>query len=173
LPQGQTDPLPAAARVIAQTTFVEFKNSAIHGTGGFARTHIASGNQVIEYVGEKIDKTESMRRCENNNEFIFALNPENHIDGSVDWNLARWINHSCDPNCEALIDGQRVWLTALRPIAAGEEITFNYGFDLEDYREYSCRCGSPNCVGFIVAEEFFDHVRRQNALCAQAAQPPL
>lgn len=116
---------------------------------------------MIEYLGEKIDQWESLRRCEGNNEYIFALTQEKHLDGNVDWNLARFINHSCEPNCEAIMEDGRIWVVSRRDIQAGEEITFNYGFDLEDYRKYPCRCGAASCVGYIVAEEFFEHVRNQ------------
>ncbi len=84
------------------------------------------------------------------------------MDGNVDWNPARFLNHSCEPNCEArFIDG-RIWLVAIRDVRAREELTFNYGYDLEDYREHPCRCGAASCAGYIVAEEFFEHVRRQS-----------
>ncbi len=156
----------AADNVIAETDSVVFKKSPIHGVGGFARQFVAVGTRVIEYVGEKITKAESLRRCEHNNEYIFALDDEFDLDGNVPWNPARFLNHSCSPNCEAKPDGERVWFVALRDIAAGEELTFNYGYDLEDYREHPCRCGATDCVGYIVAEEFFDHIRKQNALSA-------
>src|SRR5262249_44665443 len=77
-------------------------------------------------------------------------------------NLARFLNHSCSPNCEAQFDEEHIWFIAARDIKTGEELTFNYGFDLENYRHYPCRCGSSVCVGFMVAEEFFDHVRKQS-----------
>ena len=135
-----------------------FKTSPIHGLGGFAKAGIAKGTRVIEYVGERISKSESLRKCEGNNEFIFSLNEEQDLDGDVAWNPARLLNHSCAPNCEAELQEDRIWIVATRDIPAGEEITFNYGYDLEDYRDYPCRCGAPNCVGYIVAEEFFEHV---------------
>lgn len=147
--------------VVAETALIEFRSSPIHGIGGFARSAIASGTRVIEYVGEKIDTAESLRRCEKNNEYIFALNNGQHIDGNVEWNPARFINHSCAPNCEAKLEEERIWLAAIREIKAGEEVTINYGFDLEDHREYICNCGAPGCIGYILAEEFFDHIRRQ------------
>jgi SET domain-containing protein len=140
---------------------VVFKPSPIHGIGAFARVHIVQGTCVLEYKGELIDKQESARRCERNNVYIFALNDQHDIDGNVDWNPARLVNHSCSPNCEALLEDNCIWLISSRDIGAGEELTFNYGFDLVDYHEYPCRCGSPDCVGFIVAEEFFDCVRKQ------------
>ena len=146
------------------TEWLIFKASAIHGLGAFARTDLAKGTRLIEYVGEKIDKQESLRRCESSNEYIFALNGQHDIDGKVEWNPARFINHSCSPNCEAEIDQDRIWIVATRAIQAGEEVTFNYGFDLVDYREYPCLCGAPDCVGYMVAEEHFAHVRKQAAL---------
>jgi len=133
---------------------VEFRASPIDGKGGFAIASIPAGAKVIEYLGEKIDKFESLRRCEANNPFIFYLNEQENLDGNVAWNPARWLNHGCAPNCETeLIEG-RIWVVAKRFIAAGEELTFDYGYDLEQYREYPCRCGAPNCVGYILAEAF-------------------
>jgi SET domain-containing protein len=142
------------------TEFVVFRTSPIHGTGGFARTDIPADTRVIRYVGEEITKSESLRRCELDNEFIFDLDEEHDLDGSVNWNPARFINHSCAPNCEAQMDDSEVWIVAIRDIKAGEEITFNYNYDLVDYREHPCRCGAANCVGYIVAEEYFDSIRR-------------
>jgi hypothetical protein len=159
------------ARSDHQTDLVLFKSSSIHGLGGFARVKIASGTAVLEYRGEKITKAESLRRCEQDNVFIFALNEREDIDGNVPWNPARWLNHSCSPNAEAQVLEDRIWLIAIRDIAPSEEITFNYGFDLENYQEYPCRCGAPNCVGYMVAEEFFDHVRGRNALQFDSAKP--
>ena len=140
---------------------IVFHSSPIHGTGGFARVDIPAGTRVIEYVGEIISKQESLERCERSNEYIFAIDEERDLDGNVEWNPARFLNHSCEPNCEArLIDG-RIWLVAIRDLRAGEELTFNYSYDLTDYREHPCHCGANKCVGYIVAEELFEHVRRR------------
>ena len=148
---------------VQQQSLIEFRTSPIHGMGGFATVRIEPEASVIEYVGERIDKGESARRCAQDNRYIFYLDQDFDLDGSVEWNPARWLNHSCVPNCEAqLIDG-RIWIVTLRAIAPGEELTFNYSYDLEEYRDHPCRCGALDCVGFIVAEEFFDHVRRQTA----------
>jgi len=146
-----------------ETDLVIFKESPIHGVGGFAKTDLSKGARIVEYVGEKIDKHESARRCEANNVYIFSLNDVEDIDGNVDWNPARFLNHSCNPNCEAEFDEDHIWVISTRDIRAGEELTFNYGFDLQNYRDYPCHCGAPSCVGYIVAEEFFDHVRRQSS----------
>jgi uncharacterized protein len=145
----------------AQTEWAVFQRSPIHGVGGFARKEVPAGTRILEYVGRRIDKRESLWQCQQNNEYLFTLNDQEDLDGNVPWNPARFINHSCAPNCDALLEKERIWLVANRCLKAGEEITFNYGFDLADYREYPCRCGAPDCVGYIVAEEFFAHVRRQ------------
>ena len=140
----------------------DLRSSLIHGTGAFAKRSIAKGEPVVEYVGEKISKSESIRRCEEDNQYIFTLSDQYDLDGNVDSNPARFLNHSCEPNCEALLDEERIWIMALRDIAPGEELTFNYGFDLEDYRHYPCNCRASRCVGYIVAEDFFEHLRKQS-----------
>jgi hypothetical protein len=137
--------------------------SAIHGQGVFAAAALKRGERVIEYLGEKITKAESARRCERQNWRIFALDDEFDLDGDFDWNPARLVNHSCAPNCEADCEEGRIWITALRDIRPGEEITFNYGYDWEAYEEHPCRCGAAECVGFIVAEEFFGLLRRRKS----------
>ena len=147
-----------------ETEHLLFKQSRIHGIGGFAKHAIPAGTRVIEYVGERITKEESLRRCEKDNNCIFGLNATHDLDGSVDRNPARFINHSCEPNCNAVWEGERIWIVSNRDVGANEEVTFNYSYDLEDYRRYPCKCGSRACVGYIVAEEFFDHVRKQDRL---------
>ena len=147
-------------RTVAETDWLIFKRSTIHGTGGFARRDIPCGTRIIEYVGRRISKEEALVECERNNEYVFSLNDQEDIDGSVKWNPARFINHSCTPNCEAEVEGDHIWIVACRDIDAGEEVSFNYGFDLESYKDYPCRCGAASCLGFMVAEEFFEHVRK-------------
>ena len=139
---------------------IRFQPSPIHGMGAFASARLSKGDRVIEYVGQKISKAESLKRCEENNWCIFSLDEQFDLDGAVGWNPARFINHSCSPNCEAeLIEGH-IWILACREIAVGEEITFNYGYDFDSYKEHPCACGAPNCVGFMLAEELFGLVDR-------------
>jgi SET domain-containing protein len=149
-------------------SLIDFAGSTIHGTGGFARAAIPAGARLIEYVGRKIDKAESLRQCELDNPYIFFITEEYDLDGNVDWNPARLLNHSCSANAEAQEFDERIWIVALRDIAAGEEITFNYNYDLQDYREHPCRCGAPNCVGYIVAEEFFEKLVRMKEFAVEA-----
>ena len=139
----------------------EFKGSKIHGMGGFARKKMRKGERIIEYVGEQVSKKESARRCiEEDNRYIFQINRKWDIDGDVDWNPARWINHSCDPNAETDIIDDRVYISALRKIEPGEEITYNYNFDLEEYEGYPCNCGKRRCVGYILDEAYWDKLKR-------------
>jgi SET domain-containing protein len=150
--------------VAAQSdTLIQFGSSSIHGTGGYALVNIPSGVRIIEYLGRRVTKQESLRQCELENPYIFTLTDEFDLDGNVDWNPARLLNHSCSPNAEAEWVEERIWIVALRDIQAGEEVTFNYNYDLQDYEEHPCKCGSTNCVGYIVAEEFFDHLRPAKA----------
>lgn len=143
------------------------KDSPIHGRGLFATQAIPAKTRIMEYVGERITRTDSLKRCQAGNHFIFGLDEQFAIDGGVDGNHARFINHSCSPNCEAEPADGRVYITAVRDIQPGEELSFNYGYDLADYQDYPCRCGSPNCVGYIVAEAFFPALqRKQESLSA-------
>jgi uncharacterized protein len=140
---------------------LERRGSGIEGDGLFAKTRIPAGETIIEYTGERISKEESLRRCMEGNNYIFSINEAFDLDGSIESNFARFINHSCAPNAEAQLEGDQVWIVALRDILPGEEISFNYGYDLDDYREHPCQCGAVNCVGYILAEEYWDCVPQQ------------
>ncbi len=148
---------------------VVFRPSKIHGLGGYAREPIRKGTRIIEYVGEKMDKAEAQRRCEAGNVYVFEINDEWDIDGSVDWNPARWLNQSCDANAETDVIDDRVWIIAKRAIRTGEEITYNYNFDLEEYEDYPCNCGAGQCPGFMVAEKHWPEVRRRHPSKAKPA----
>lgn len=155
---------------------VRLARSGVHGYGLFARRAIAAGERVIEYVGERITKAEAWRREQlrlarqaaggDGCVYIFELNKRHDIDGGVRWNLARRINHSCAPNCEVQVVRGRIWIVALRAIAPGEELSYDYGFDFADWREHPCRCGATECVGYIVKRAQRWRVRR--ALAAGA-----
>ncbi len=144
--------------------YIEVRESEIHGTGVFAGTKVPKGKKVIEYVGEKITKKESARRSialiEKNQGsqtdgavYIFEVNKRHDIDGNIPENTARFINHSCDPNCEPDVIKNRVWLISTRKIKKGEELSYIYGFDLDDFEQHECRCGAKKCVGYITAED--------------------
>jgi SET domain-containing protein len=144
--------------------------SGIHGGGLFARCDIPRGTRIIEYVGPRLTKAQSRKRSEELMEqaslsgdgavYIFELNQRYDIDGSVSWNLARFINHSCQPNCEPVIVRGKIWIVSLRRIPAGGELLYNYGYDLDHWQDHPCRCGSERCVGFIVARRFWRKLER-------------
>jgi len=155
----------------------EIRGSVIHGQGVYATQDIPAETKVIEYIGELIDKEESENRAWAQHEhaektgdaavYIFTLDKKWDIDGNVPWNTARLINHSCDPNCEAWIVGKRIYIYALRDIKEGEELSFDYGFDIECYEDHPCRCGSDECIGFIVSREQWDDLRERLAAAAE------
>ncbi len=145
-----------------QSDVCEVRNSEIHGRGVYAAQDLEPEEQIIEYVGEYIDKDVSEERAwaqaahaEASGDaavYIFTLDKKWDIDGNVPWNDARLINHSCEPNCEAWIEEDSIFIYAVVPIKKGEELTFDYGFDIECYQDHPCRCGKKSCVGYIVSQ---------------------
>jgi SET domain-containing protein len=141
---------------------IQVRRSGVHGKGVFALLPIAAGERVIEYKGEVISWREALRRHPHDpkdphHTFYFHVDDRHVIDAKRGGNAARWINHACDPNCEAdEVDG-RVFIKALRDLQPGEELFYDYGLIIDDRytpklkREYACRCGSPNCRGTMLA----------------------
>jgi SET domain-containing protein len=134
----------------------------VHGKGVFALQDIAEGEELIEYVGEVISWAEAERRHPHdpqnpNHTFYFHLDEGHVIDGLQGGNASRWINHACAPNCEADQQGNRVFIRALRDIAAGEELNFDYGLIIDERytpklkAEYACWCGADECRGTMLA----------------------
>jgi hypothetical protein len=138
------------------------RRSRIQGRGVFARRDIASGTRVVEYTGARISHDEADDRYPDDaangkhHTFLFAVDDRLVIDATTGGNESRFINHSCDPNCEVVITRRRVFIDALRDIAKGDEILYDYwymtdeSYTLEDLRKiYPCRCGSPKCRGTL------------------------
>jgi SET domain-containing protein len=136
--------------------------SKVHGNGVFAQRKIPAGARIIEYKGERITSDESIKRAEASGEpightFFFTLADGRLIDGGSHGNEARWINHACEPNCEAFEEDGRVFIHALRDIACGEELNYNYALVYEARhtpavkRAFQCRCGTPGCTGTMLA----------------------
>lgn len=139
------------------------RSSGIHGNGVFARRRIVAGERIIEYRGERIDWETALRRAEEKDgplghTFLFSLADGRVIDGGRRGNAARFINHSCEPNCEAMEheDG-RVFIYALRDIRRGEELSYNYALIYDGRhtpavkRAFTCHCGAPSCSGLMLA----------------------
>jgi uncharacterized protein len=144
------------------------RRSAIHGNGVFALAPFAKGERIIEYRGllrthEDVDAGES-GAAESGHTFLFTLNSEYVIDGNFGGNVARWINHSCRPNCEAVLEEaegddrrkDRVFIEATRAIKPGDELFYNYGITLGEAHTprmkkiWECRCGAKNCTGTML-----------------------
>ena len=142
------------------------KKSKVHGTGIVATACIKKDSKIIQYIGEKITKKEGDKRSaarikkylNKKNEgsvYIFELNKRYDIDGSSLRNNARYINHSCNPNCEVDIVKNQIWISSIKNIKKSEELSYDYGypFDSEDYQDHLCKCGSKNCIGFIISKD--------------------
>ncbi len=137
------------------------KKSPIHGNGVFAAVPIKKGEFIAEYLGEKIDKAESNRRglayeeaakkTGKGSVYIFELDDKFDIDGNNDYNDAKYINHACRTNAEAVCQDGSIKFYATRGIEKGEEILYNYGYALEHFLDHPCHCGFPECVGYIVS----------------------
>lgn len=168
---------PKRAKKAAKTTLLkakpepsfEVRRSSIQGLGGFATRRIAKGERIIEYTGERIPDEQADERYDDekmgrHHTFLFSLGDGTSIDAAVNGNEARFINHSCAPNCEAVNDGGRIFIEALRAIEPGEELLYDYAYerggdpdddeDLEEIaRFYVCKCGAPTCRGTILAPQ--------------------
>ncbi|WP_415323514.1 SET domain-containing protein [Candidatus Pelagibacter sp. Uisw_127] len=127
------------------------------GRGLYAAKDINEGTRIIDYVGKIITKkqTEETERFDNAKPiYLFNLNKKYDMDGDVSWNPARLINHSCSNNCDYNGTGLKLWVVAIKDIKKGEEITADYGFSYDgDYKQFSCKCRSKNCCGYIVRAE--------------------
>jgi len=153
-----------APKTVAKS-HIAVKNSEIHGRGVFVKKDIPKGAAVIEYIGERISWKEALRRHPHdpeqpNHTFYFSLEDGRVIDANVGGNAARWINHSCKPNCEAdeiVVDGEsRVFIFARRKLLPGEELFYDYSLNLDgkltkkEKKDYACYCGSKKCRGTML-----------------------
>lgn len=145
----------------AGTPAYEVRSSNIQGRGVFATRRIRPGQRIIEYAGERIGNAEADRRYDEDSmkrhhTYLFTLTQRTVVDGNRGGNDARYINHSCDPNCEAVIEDGRIFIYALKNIQPGTELAYDYMFDPngdspeELRRTYPCHCGARNCRGTIM-----------------------
>lgn len=142
----------------------QVRNSPRHGRGVFAVATIAAGTHVIEYTGELISEAEGERRYptaaegdeEPEHTYLLTLDTERVIDANVGGNEARFINHSCEPNCEPIAFGDQMWIVAVRDIAPGEELAYDYAIELDEphtparKRRFPCACEAKRCRGSIL-----------------------
>jgi SET domain-containing protein len=173
----QSRPSSAArpkAAAPATPTWHVVRRSAIQGRGVFARLDIPKGTRIIEYTGEPITHAEADRRYDDeamarHHTFLFTLNRRTVLDGAVGGSDARFINHSCAPNCEAVIEKGHIWIEATQDIPKGTELAYDYGYERdgtetpEDEARYACRCGANGCRGTILAPRKPDAPRPPHA----------
>jgi uncharacterized protein len=141
----------------------EVRKSPIQGLGVFANGQIPAGVRLIEYTGQRLSPAEADARYPDSDDrhhtYLFAIDDDIVIDAAVGGNDARFINHSCDPNCDAVVEDNRIWIETIRDIEPGEELAYDYAYVLEQRhtpaakRRYPCNCGSANCRGTILAKK--------------------
>ena len=151
--------------------FIRVQASGIHGTGGFAKRPIPKGTRVIEYAGRRIAKAELLEqvdRGERKLTYVLNLDADTAIDGAEQGNDARFLNHSCEPNCELYIFDATPYIYAMEDIPAEAELTFDYHLQSATSRRISralgrelfpCHCGAPSCRGSLVAFPIRPHGR--------------
>ena len=136
----------------------------MQGQGAFATHQIPACTRLVEYAGERLSPQQAEARYPDvpgarHHTFLFAIGDSVVIDAAVDGNDARWINHSCDPNCDAVIDDGRIWIETVRDVTPGEELAYDYAFTLAERhspaakRRYPCHCGAASCRGTMLAKK--------------------
>jgi SET domain-containing protein len=144
-----------------RTPLFEVRHSPIHGYGVFAARRIRKGTTVVEYLGDRVSHAQADARYEDkdpndNHTFLFTVDAKTVIDGGVNGNEARYINHGCDPNCESATRNKRIFIDAIRTIQPGEELAYDYQIqrDSDDAPNvdevFACRCGAKNCRGSML-----------------------
>ena len=140
------------------------KKSNIDNKGLCATQDIKKGTKIIQYRGKIITRKKSEEDPKFDNDkaiYLFNLNKRYDLDGDFKYNTARLINHSCNPNCEVKGAGLKIWVYAIKDIKKNEELSYDYGFGFdEDFKNYPCKCGSRNCVGYIVRSESRWRIKR-------------
>ena len=133
----------------------------MQGLGAFATAYIPAGVRLIEYAGQRLTPAEAEARYpdvagERHHTYLFAIDDDVVIDAAVDGNEARFINHSCDPNCDAVVEDGRIWIETIRDVEPGEELAYDYAYELEERhtpaakKKYPCNCGARNCRGTLL-----------------------
>ena len=136
---------------------IKVRESGVHGRGVYATRFIPEGTRIIEYTGQRVSWQAAADDENDPHTFIFGLENGEVIDPTIDGNDARWINHSCEPNCEAIEEDDRIFIYTTRDIEAGEELFYDYALEIdeaitgESKKKFACHCGSSNCRGTMLA----------------------
>ena len=136
----------------------KIKKSNIDKNGLYANYDIKVGTKIIEYKGKIITRKKAEEDPKFDNDkaiYLFNLNKKYDLDGDFKYNTARLINHSCNPNCEVDIIDNKIWISSIRKIKKGEELSYDYGyeFDKDDYKDHTCKCGYKKCIGYIISSD--------------------
>ena len=154
-PTPETESLPAPTQA-----WFELRRSEIHGVGAYATRFIPKGTRIIEYLGDRVTHEEADARYDEekmvvHHTVLFIVDEKTVIDAGRNSNEARYINHSCDPNCESEVEEGRVFIDAIQDIEPGAELFYDYAYERdeengEDEARYACRCGTASCRGTIL-----------------------
>ncbi len=150
--------------MISRNELFEVRESAIQGRGAFATQNIQAGVRLIEYTGERLSTADADARYPDSEKirhhtFLFAIDDNIVVDAAVGGNHARFLNHSCAPNCDAVVEDGRIWIETIQDIEVGEELVYDYAYTLDERhtpaakRRYPCRCGAVTCRGSILAKK--------------------
>ena len=129
----------------------------MHGRGVYATRFIAEGTRIIEYTGQRVSWEAAPDGENDPHTFNFGLESGEVIDPTIGGNDARWINHCCNPNCEAIEEDDRIFIYAKRNIEGGEELFYDYALEIDEpmteqsKSKFACHCGSPNCRGTMLS----------------------
>jgi len=140
------------------------RGSPIQGQGGYATRDIPAGTRIVEYAGERLTPEQAEARYpdvegERHHTYLFAIDDTVVVDAAVNGNDARFLNHSCAPNCDAVIDDGRIWIDAIQDIEVGEELVYDYAYLLEERhtpaakKRFPCFCGAITCRKTILAKK--------------------
>ena len=182
IPYDQSQPARGGPPIV-NSPLVEVRNSPVHGRGVFAAAFIPKGTRIIEYLGERLSHQAADARYDDhdvndNHTFLFIVDKHTVIDAAVCGNDARFINHQCKGNCESVIEHRRVFIDAVRDIAAGEELGYDYeiGREKDDPPNvdeiYACHCGSPHCRGTMLWPPKKKPVKRRKPAQARKSRRP-
>jgi uncharacterized protein len=148
--------MPTKRKTRKRAVQIEVRQSGVHGRGVYTNQFIPKGRRIIEYTGERVSWEAAPDDKNDPHTFNFGLDNGDVINPEIGGNDARWINHSCNPNCEAIEEDDRIFIYAMRNIQAGEELLYDYRMEIDEpitdaaKRKFACHCGASNCRGTML-----------------------
>jgi len=148
--------MPIKLKTRKRAVQIEVRQSGVHGRGVYTTQFIPKGMRIIEYTGERVSWEAAPDKANDPHTFNFGLENGDVINPEIGGNDARWINHSCNPNCEAIEEDDRIFIYAMRNIQAGEELLYDYRMEIDEptteaaKKKFACHCGASNCRGTML-----------------------